>query len=153
MGRHKVKLELLEEAQRRLAQLAWLLNEPPEELLQRALALSDGPVDERELAALEGELVEGERRFTRLAAQLSQVHGRYAAVKFELFEEFQRNRPLVVNLAGALAENRRLRRALGRPEGRDDGLVRELDCFFNIYIQRDLTGWGAEGASEADGGE
>jgi len=148
MGRRRTRLRLAGEANRRLARLAWLLHEPPEELLQEALETPGDSLDEQELAALEGELAEGERRFAALAAELSQVQGCYAAVKFALFEEFQRNKPLVVNLAGALAENRRLRQVLGLPPP-PEGLMRELDRLYQAYLQRDLSGLvGAEGDGE-----
>lgn len=138
MGRPKSQVRLPAEGGRRLARLAWLLHKPPEELLQEVLEPPGALSDEQGLAALE----EG------LAAELSRVQGRYAAVKFLLFEEFQRNRPPVVNLAGALAENRRLRQALGLPPPAE-GLPHELDRLYQAYLQRDLSDLaGAEGDGE-----
>jgi hypothetical protein len=137
MRGRRVRLQLSQEASRRLARLSWLLERDPEELLQAALQAEDVPPDQGGFAALEEELSEGQRQFSELAARLSQVQSRYAAVKFELFEEFQRNRPLVVNLCGALAENQRLRQALGMAPGWDEPRA-ELDRFFRGYLQRDL---------------
>ncbi len=138
VSKHKCTVYLQDEARDRLFRLVWLLNQPPEEILQSAFLLSDdAPVDEARVNKLEDALREGQRQFDDVAGRLSTVQSRYAGTKLTLFERFQENRPLVVNLAGVIAENQSLRHALGLPD-QNEQLNQELDRLFQGYIKRDV---------------
>ena len=137
-GKHKCTIHLGPEARDRLFRLVWLLDRSPQEIMQAAFSLPAAtPVDEARVKALETALQEGQARFADIAARVSTVQSRYAGAKLTLFEKFQQNRPLVVNLAGVIAENRSLRRAVGLPP-QDEELNRELDRLFQGYIKRDV---------------
>ncbi len=137
-SKRKCTVYLQDEARNRLFRLVWLLNRTPEDIVQSAFSISDAtPIDEARVNALEEELRQGQQRFDDVAARLSTVQSRYAGTKLTLFEKFQENRPLVVNLAGVIAENQSLRHALGLPD-QDEYLNRELDRLFQGYIKRDV---------------
>ena len=138
VNKHKCTIYLQGEARDRLFRLVWLLNRSPEDIVQSAFSISDDtPVDEARVNDAEGELRRGQQQFDDVAARLSMVQSRYAGTKLTLFEGFQENRPLVVNLAGVIAENQSLRHALGMPD-QNEQLNRELDRLFQGYIKRDV---------------
>ncbi len=138
VSKHKCTVYLQHEARNRLFRLVWMLNRAPEDIVQSAFSISDAtPVDEARVNELEEELRRGQQQFDDVAARLSTVQSRYAGTKLNLFERFQENRPLVVNLAGVIAENQSLRHALGLPD-QSEQLNRELDRLFQGYIKRDV---------------
>ena len=157
--RTSVIVELPGNLRRQLARLAWLLDKELEALLQRIVDDTGPEHDEtleaerlHQLAKLDQELEEGAKQFSAIAAQLSRVQQRYAGIKLKLFHEFQKNRPLVVNLAGAMAENRRLRQALNLSDPHP-GLDRELDRFLRVYLQRDLRRILSKGNDDGERGQ